>query len=54
MVKGHNKGSNDPDPENKAKGQNRKLKESNKVKSPNKGRNKEEDPAKGSKGKNSI
>jgi hypothetical protein len=54
MVNGHNKGSDDPDPENKTKGQNRSLKESAKDKNPKKGRNKNEDPSQGKKGKNNI
>lgn len=56
MTKGHNKGRTKED---KAKGehtpgQTTHLKEGNKDKSPNKGRNKDEDPSGGTKGKNSI
>lgn len=54
MVKGHNKGSNDADPENKTQGQHRHLSDKKKDKSPHKGRNAEEDPSEGTKGKNSI
>lgn len=54
MVKGHNQGkTNDVDPENKTKGQDRHLSDKKKDKS-NKGRNAEEDPSGGTKGRNSI
>lgn len=55
MTKGHNKGStNDPDPKNKAQGQDRHLSDSKKDKSHDKGRNSDPDPSGGTKGKNSI
>jgi len=54
MTKGHNKGPTN-DPEEHTKGQHRSLSDSKKDKSPNKGKNKdEEDPSGGTKGKNSI
>lgn len=55
MTKGHNKGKpNDPDPKNKVKGQERHLSDQKKNKAPDRGRNPNPDPSKGSKGKNSI
>ena len=55
MTKGHNKGkNNDPAPQNKVTGQDRHLPDSRKDKSHDKGRNAEEDPSGGTKGKNSI
>lgn len=55
MVKGHNKGdSNDPNPENKAQGQDRHLKESKKDKGQDRGRNPDPDPSEGTKKKNNL
>lgn len=53
MTKGHNKGPVN-DQEKHTKGQHKSLSDSKKDKSPNKGRNKEEDPSGGTKGKNSV
>lgn len=56
MTKGHNQENktNDADPKNKTKGQDRHLQDSKKDKSPEKGRNSDPDPSGGRKGKNSI
>lgn len=56
MTKGHNQGkTNDVDPENKTKGQDRHLTDSQKKKENDKeGRNPDSDPSGGTKGKNSI
>ena len=55
MTKGHNQEkTNDADPKNKTKGQDRKLSDSQKEKSPNKGRNSDEDQSGGTKGQNAI
>jgi len=56
MTKRHNqdKKTNDADPKNKTKGQDRHLPDSKKDKSPDKGRNSDPDPSGGRKGQNSI
>lgn len=56
MTKGHNKGgnNNDANPEDKAKGQHRKLSDQDKKKQPNNGRNPDPDPSDGTKKQNNI
>ena len=56
MTKGHNQGkSNDANPKDKTKGQDRHLSDAQKDKSPDKGRNKDDkDPSGGTKGRNAV
>lgn len=55
MTKGHNQGkTNDAEPKKKTKGQDRKLSDSKKDKSPDQGRNSDRDPSGGRKGQNAV
>lgn len=56
MTKGHNKGhvNEVENKENRSQGQDKHLPDSKKNKSPHQGRNKEEDPSGGTKGKNNV